>query len=137
MKLNDLRVFLSSLPCINSGGCGIATLAMYRLLKSMAIDSKVVYMHSSYSLSSALNNLNFDAGNSAEPDAATHICLFYEGKFIDCNKEIDPSDYKYILFADEHKLLKSIKLTHKWNYEFDRESNIPEIEKFLGFKLNL
>jgi len=136
MKLEDLRFFLSNLPSINEGGCGIAALAMYKLLQSIGIESKIVYMHKSYALSSALNNLNFDAGNSVQPDAATHICLFYEGKFIDCNKEIDPSEYKYILFADESKLLKSLKLAHRWNSDFNREQNIPEIEKFLGFRLN-
>lgn len=138
MKTFDqLKEFLSNIPCIHHGGCGIATLAMYKFLRNNGEDCNIAYLHKSSDVNGAINNLNYYRDNTQTPDSANHVCLFYLGQFMDCSKILNPSDYKCIIFGNEEMLLKSVKNVSKWNSDFDRETNIPLIEEFLEFSLNI
>lgn len=132
----QLKRFLSNIENIHYGGCGIATLAMYRFLVNKGENCSIAYLHKRYDLSCAINNLNYYRDNTNNPDAANHVCLFYNGQFMDCSDVLNPSEYKFIIFGDEEMLVKSIE-TAFWNPSFDRDVNIPLIEEFLGFSLNI
>lgn len=126
--------FLNSIPNINSGGCGIAALAMYRYLKKNKLlpkDFKILFLYN--------NNCKslYDANRKGGNFGANHIVFWFNGNLYDTDGlfEIEYTDYKYILPASIKKLLAALNDDNGWNPMFKREKQIPKIERRL--KINL
>ncbi len=135
LNLKNVQEFLENIPYINSGGCGVSTLAMYRWLKkNQDLDGdKFVFMYSDKS--SFLNNKRILRGEDGKPSAPKHCCLLHDGEFIDSAGDVDLKEYSWIQIIDEEEFIKkTVNNVNDWNYSFDRK-NIKEIEETL--KINL
>ena len=138
-NLNEVREFLSGIPCINEGGCGIAALAMYRWLKKNHTSeemSKIKFVYIEWDDDSVYeHNERFNDGYWL--DAPTHCVLLYKGNYIDSNGDVDFDKWGDYTFEinDESVIVDSI-INGCWNSMFDREKWIPIIEKELGIDLS-
>ena len=133
----DVRDYLNILPYINSGGCGVAALAMYEWLKkNKNITSTIVYLYRG-SLSSTYNNNNEILNNNKDikyVDSCSHACIVYKNKYIDCQKIVNTSNYKNRHYIRDIDFVKASIKADQWNNMFDRR-HVPDIEKTLGIEL--
>lgn len=132
--LQETREFLSSIPYINNGGCGIAALAMF--LSSREENTQVIYMYKNYSESSYKNNKKVLETGEGNAESAEHVAIIFEdGRIIDCNKEtlIENYDYSHTT-TDINFILNSIR-NGFWNLQFNRKKYLPSIEKFIDFEI--
>ena len=132
--LQETREFLSSIPYINSGGCGIAALAMF--LASQNKNTQVIYMYKNHSESSYKNNKKVLETGKGNAESAGHIAIIFEdGLIIDCDKEILIENYDYShTTTDINFILNSIR-NGVWNSTFDRDKYLPSIEEFIDFEI--
>jgi hypothetical protein len=134
-SFTDLRKYLDNIPYINNGGCGLATLVMYRYLIDEGHVVKIVFANKSHNYENAITNIKFDIGEASNAQSAGHVFLFHQNKFIDCTTEIDISHYRYFEFVGEKKLLNAIN-NGGWNTTFDIKQYLPIIEYGLGIDLS-
>lgn len=141
MKINtfeDVRLFLSNIECINSGGCAISALAMYRWLEKhnrLHEDTKIIYLYKFYRESEYKQNESFLKGEKDECTSCSHAILKHNGLFFDCEEIVNVSDYKFIQEINNLDfIVKSINIVHVWNCFFDRK-NINKIERELLINL--
>jgi hypothetical protein len=148
--LEETRKFLSKIPFIGRGGCGIAALAMYDVATEIGLSPKIVYGYYDEGDINHTNNENYKRIKSEDSDAseyawsAPHVMLEIDGKKIDCEREYTVSEISRLWFIDfldqtitRDHLVDSIRNTKAWNPSFDREEYIPKIEEHLGFKLGI
>ena len=137
--LKDVRKFLSSIPRIDYGGCGIAALAMYRWLKKnnkLTPDVKIVFLFSCHSYLYD-NNRRYAETKEGMPSACSHVGLrITPHQTIDSEGYLKLCDYQYnIETTDEDFLLLAINNTIDWNITFDR-SNVKIIAKTLDVDMS-
>jgi len=139
--------FLSNIPCINVGGCGISTLAIYRWLekKNRLKNPKIVYLYRHSEKKHFESNQKHQGSTNQNflklLSVPNHVCLFNNGKYFDNNGTILLDDYKYIQHIDVETenglqyLIDTIKApADTWNSWFDR-AEIPKIAERLNVKL--
>ncbi|MFW9873500.1 MAG: hypothetical protein ACFFG0_10385 [Candidatus Thorarchaeota archaeon] len=137
--LEDVQLYLISIPAIHSGGCGVSALAMYRWLeKHKKLDNtKFVYLYSSeYDYNRNSNIMKNRNGNLKAPD---HCILLHEGQFIDASGIVNLKCWgNYVQIIDEEQLVRdSVKdKDASWNHAFERDKYIKEIEKKLKIDLS-
>jgi len=138
IKLGELLKKLNQIDCINSGGCGIAAIAIYKFLEKNNLLNKktqILYTYNLWHNSIYKNNLKNKANNKVL-DAPTHVVIKYRKKYIDSNgikiKLYPKKLYHEVTLED---LIKCIKNPFKWNMEFDRTIEIPKIEKIFNISL--
>ena len=141
-NLNDVRDFLSEMPYINSGGCGISALAMYYWLgKKNRLNNDTKFVLLCRSFNSELHKLNNNSGKKTLPNllyVPNHICLKYNGKYIDCDSNCIDKNYDYKLEIDLTNLMDIINNPHPnsgWNIAFDRRK-VKFIEDTLEIDLS-
>ena len=136
--LKQVRRYLDSVPCINLGGCGIAALAMYRwLMKNGRLTKKTgfVLVHS-YRMDYAKNQ-NAIKGVYSDATACHHIALLHRGRIIDSEGAYVPETSKVLVTDDEQILIYALNNNlDDWNFMFDREEHVGNIEKALGIDLS-
>ena len=88
-KIKDVQDFLSEIPNINLGGCGVSALSMYRWLeKNNELDnSKFIFLYNNQE--HYLNNSNVLKEGDGSPLPPTHCCISHEGKFKDSRGDIN------------------------------------------------
>ena len=129
---------LSQIPNINSGGCGISALAMYRLLGKKNID--ILFLYRNYEDVSYVNNQNILKGDADSiPSPPLHVVLHKKGKYFDSYGEMDER-YLSIAYMFRHKcdesfLVDTINNRYKWNLKFNRKY-IKYIERKLKVDLS-
>lgn len=129
--LNEVREYLSRIPYINEGGCGIAAISMYRWLLENEEDSKLICFYNefeNYELNK--NNIIYNFPYLLSPN---HCGIIYQNRILDSEEEINKNYYPYHQNLNEIELLKMINLS-SWNPNFERK-NINKIEK--GLQINL
>ena len=136
-----VRGILSQIPYINEGGCGISSLAMFMWLeerKLLGKDTKIIYL-SNWSHEHD-TNARFIKGGTNEIDSCSHAIMYHNGKYLDCEEEIDVDRYLFRLDIPQkktkHFILNSLRFA-SWNSRFDRKTQVPIIEKKLNLKLNI
>lgn len=133
--LNDVREFLSEIPAIDWGGCGISALAMIRWMKkNMCVDDIfIIFTHYDYSYYES--NRDYFEKKNDKISAPSHVILFHNGVYFDCDTYYEQDELRRVLQTDnENVLLEAINNINSWNGMFDREY-VWEIEKRL--KINL
>ena len=136
----EVRNYLSCIPAINQGGCGVAALAMYKWLrKQNEIEHrfKFVLCYGGYDEKTYLNNIGVLRNGKGTAIACEHIGIFYNGSYIDCDSDLPLYKYGTIQFIDyDEEWFMTNVLNNKgsWNYMFDR-TNISKIEKDLKIDL--
>lgn len=138
----DIRFFLSDIPYIGHGGCGISALAMYRWLVKKGFNQHSLSFFMGYNRhSSYVNNSHAYANNEDLPNACSHVGLLiqYENGdlIIGCDNRIHINSYTYSQIVDENALISALNTNVKqWNWEFDRSKHVPEIEVELEIDLS-
>lgn len=135
-SLEEVIDYLDSIPAINSGGCGISALAMFRWLKKYKLlkNTKFVYIH--YSQDGYDDNCQA-MRNGSRLFAPPHCVLEHDGILIDSGGELDFLEFReYTLtIKDERIIVVSIN-SGDWNEGFDRNEWVPKIEKRLDIDLS-
>ena len=135
---NDVRKYLDDLPCINYGGCGISAFAMYKwLLKEKLIDKtfKFVLLYRSYNQNDYLNNKNTLRNKKGKVRAASHVCIYYDGEYLDSNEIINIQMAAFVQFVtEEWFIISCLNNKRDWNSDFDRKY-IKNIELKLNISL--
>lgn len=132
----EVRRYLNAVPHINNGGCGVSALAMYRWLhKNNQLDNtKFVFLYNDES--TFKNNSQALHNKLCTVEAPTHVVLLHKGKFIDCEKEVNLSEWgEFIQVVDESELLERGLDEGDWNEAFNR-NYIPKIERKLKVDLS-
>jgi hypothetical protein len=142
--LDQVRSFLNDIPNINSGGCGIAALAMYRWIKKNVpqhVDNVLFHFFHRDSESynnnkTLLNNNTYNSDNIAIP---SHIGIQIKNltKVIDTYRNLDIQYYGYVVETNsEDVLIKAINNISNWNPMFFRKHNVKKIQKELNIDLS-
>lgn len=136
-NFKELREYLASIPNINSGGCGYATLFMYQWLKihKPKLKTEIIFGQS-YDSSSYHDNDAYFKGLHNVTNSCNHAFLKIKNKYIDCEKYIDLERYPYSHNISNPKfVLITLKNRHNWNSTFDRHW-VRIMEKKIGIKLS-
>ena len=134
----EVQNYLSVIPYINYGGCGISALAMYRWLKkhNQLKHTKFVYLYCKNSEETYVRNQKTLKGELNNPLAPSHVILLHDGKQIDIEFESDTVYYFRHVVEDERFLIKTINTLESWNADFNRKVYVRMIEKKLGIDLS-
>lgn len=128
-SFRDARKYLASIPSINSGGCGVAALAMRRFLKKASVSSDLFY--------ETHREADEELLESNTPLAPPHVVIRVHGVIQDSSRIRSDSGgiiARHIFEVSEDYLVLSIK-EGRWNCRFDR-TYVPEIEEKLGVDLS-
>lgn len=157
-KLTSLQVvkdYLNNIPSINAGGCGISAYSMYKFLEKknqLQKDTHIIYLwNSNWCGSDVIENKNFLENQTGNCDSCAHVIMYHNGEYHDSSgssKHIDGLSFYERFKWDDHIelpipqhltdifMVKSLN-EGDWNWKFDRAKYLPQIEKFLGFKLGI
>lgn len=129
LSLADVQSNLNDIPYINTGGCGVAALVLYRHLVSNNKKPKIVLLYRKYEeCDLEFNARKIETGDYRNLIVPYHICIIWKGQRIDsegydahatCNTDLEQTITEDILI----ELLN----TGEWNDNFDR-SYIGAIE---------
>jgi len=132
---------------INAGGCGIATLAMYRWLKlnspETLKDISIVYAYR-YDHKKIVTNQLRISSNCMNLEVPEHVFMKWNDKYFDCEGEVDIQTYTNFHFVpSEEFLLETINNPStdgtpwfkNWNPAF-RRRNVRVIEVSLNVNLS-
>ena len=135
----DVREFLSNISFINCGGCGISALVMYRWLKKynkLPEGTKILFLEND--LSNHLNNKECMSNKEGVLKAPCHVVIVLRDTYMDCaNIQYNVSQrYDYILEVAEDYLVDCLNNLNSWNYMFDRNEAMSNIESKLHIDLS-
>lgn len=135
----EVRRYLSNVPAINCGGCGVAALAMYKWLKKndkLHDDFKFVACYSNGQSDVYENNMRVLRDREGKAIAVSHLAIYHGSKIIDCSSPVYLPEYQLLQFFEpEWFIVNMIKNKRTWNDWFDRRV-IPDIEKDLDIDLS-
>ena len=137
----NVRKYLSTIPNIACGGCGVAAIAMYRWLVMRGFNENSLSIIMGHNrVGSFLKNSEAYGTTKDLPFACTHVGLIiqYEKNdmVVDCMYRWYFNSYKYAQIVDESALISSLNNLEDWNSDFDRGEYIPQIEKKLNINLS-
>jgi hypothetical protein len=135
----DVKEFLSNIDSINSGGCGLSALVMYRWLKKynkLTEDIKIIFLDNDEN--NYMNNKECMSNKQGTLKAPTHIVILYDSFHIDCAgvQYNIAQRYNYVLEVAEDYLVNSLNNIPTWNVQFDRDEAISVIENNLHIDLS-
>lgn len=135
-----VREYLSKIPAISQGGCGISAVAMFRWLVSNNFDENDINFVMGYkSLAEFADNSIAFCGDEDLPYACSHIGILIQynnrDTIIDCKERWFFSNYIQSQVVNENAMVSSINQIGQWNGCFDREKYVPKIEKKLKIDL--
>lgn len=140
---------MNNISNINSGGCAIAALAMYRWLKKKGQIKKKTDFHFCYHHKDE-NTLKKNKNNLKRNNnllSCTHAFIYFKGEYMDSESIINVEagynydDYTFInkkniiKIYDENLILDSIN-SGGWNSSFERQRNVKKIAKKLDINLS-
>lgn len=135
----DVKEFLSNIDYINSGGCGLSALVMYRWLKKydkLTEDIKIIFLdNDEYNYK---NNKECMTNKQGTLKAPSHIVMLVDSFHIDCSGvQYNVAErYDYILEVEEDYLVNSLNNIPTWNNMFDRNEALSIIESNLHIDLS-
>lgn len=137
-SFNDLRNYLDEVPEINCGGCGYSAFFIYEFFKQEGKSPEIVFFY-------GYGNPNYDRNNDAlkgkgKPSACGHVMVKIGEKVYDSegehNFEDAENDWDNLYhIVPEDFLLKALANKNRWNSMFDRDQEVPEMEKKIGINL--
>jgi len=138
--LKDVQRYLNSIIFINSGGCGIAALAMFKWLKKNNLieenTTNFVFLYKSDDGTDYLNNSSVLKQKSGIPVAPAHVILFHKGNYIDSEGIVEVNEYHWLQNVNEENfVVRANNNLFTWCGFFDR-NNIKDIEKMLEIDMD-
>lgn len=139
-EFKPLASYLDSIDNINYGGCGISAYFIYSLFKEQKKKPEIVFLYSPGSCRYDENNEALKGNGHAQ--SCNHVmvkvgdtCYDSEGehKFKDLF-EGDWAEYEHYHIVNKKFLLEAIK-KGRWNSMFDRDQEVPKMEKKIGINL--
>ena len=136
--LKEVRKFLSGINNINSGGCGIAALAMIRWIrKNLNKEITNIYFIHTFLNPYVEENRRYINERKGVICAPSHVYISFGGKIFDVFEyELKKYMYNTMQFKSEEILINSINNIGTWNRFFDRKESIPVIEAYLDISLS-
>jgi hypothetical protein len=132
--LTEVRQYLSSVPNINFGGCGIAALSMFRWCKDRNTDVQLICLE--IEETEAESNLKkLSKGISTGLRAPYHCGIAIDLSIIDCEEENLQERNEITYLMDEDEMVDMINTGKGWNDSFDRDY-IRDIEDQLSIDLS-
>lgn len=133
----SLAGYLDSVKCINAGGCGVSAFFIYEFFKAKGKDPKIAFWHSDWDHWKDQNEAALKG--EGEPCAPGHVVVkvgdvYYDSKGAHLGTSYKESWTDEELIVDEKFLLKALKADN-WNDSFDRDQELPEMEKKIGICL--
>ena len=139
----EMREFLNSIPSINSGGCGVSALAMYRWIEKNMPDflNKTVFHFFHRSKKHYDNNNALIKNNTYCNDlvAPSHMGIEINGitPVLDCEKKLSVKQYGFVIETpNQEVLINALNNIDTWNPMFNRKKAVPRIEQHLGIDLS-
>jgi hypothetical protein len=140
--LLEVKEFLNDVDYINSGGCGVAALAMYRWMEKNNMlkgNETFTFLYVSNDNFFYDNNEKYFKGKEQLIIAPAHVVLNIDGEYIDStSRSMERFQYHYPRKHEnvtEEELLKSLNDPH-WNDLFERDCDVPFIADELGIDLS-
>lgn len=136
--LKDVRKFLTNIPFINYGGCGIAALAIIRWIKKNFNEdiSYIYFVHTMFNPYISENN-QFVKEGKGMIYAPSHVYISFRGKIFDVNSYTKKTDMLSPLqFKSEEVLVMALNNVKSWNCAFNRHDAIQKIEAYLDISLS-
>jgi len=129
----EVRKYLSNIPNINFGGCGISALSMYRWLKKDGREvPKIILLYSNYN--NYITNKKGIRKESIALKAPLHCAIKYKNKIVDSSRNIlEDNFFKQIV--EEGETLRLINESDDWAPYFERKY-VPRIGEKLGIDLS-
>ena len=139
--LEKLKKIRTEIKTINSGGCGIAMLAIYRYLKNnqkLKGDEKFVYLYWNSDDPYYQQNNKYLNEGVGEMQSCCHAVLFHDSKYWDCGGHFECNYNVKMIFSPENEkiIVESCNNIGAWNVCFDREYQLPKIESILNVDLS-
>lgn len=133
-KFQALRTLLARIPHINSGGCAVAALAMYKVGVELNMPVQIMFL---YSYEEELEYELNCAAMEGSPITVycTHAVCVVNNEAYDSKCKIPTDLYPYKHFVTEDFAIRATSDKNMWNPKFDRKTWVPRIEMFLGYKL--
>jgi hypothetical protein len=137
-SFDQVRNYLNKIENINTGGCGISTLAMYRWLKKHGYTNEyTAFYFLENDENNHKNNKEYFTNKEIKLKAPCHIVLYHNDQTIDSRGFYYISRYEYKLLENsEEFLLAMINNISSWNWRFDRKTNVKKIAKTLQIDLS-
>lgn len=146
-ELEQVFKYLSWIPRINRGGCGISALAIYRWLEKENLliknpilkwkNTKFVFLYENTHKYIFDNNMKAIKDLNTEPIAPNHAVLFHMGEYIDADGIVDVSGYKWMQnITVEEFIVRANNSIDYWNPDFDRNKYLKLISKKLDIDLS-
>lgn len=139
VKLHNALECLNSVPYLNSGGCGIAALAIYRWCKDNGVEVSdrpfVVLAEDEWDADACNRYLE---NNDLDNAWFSHIAIEIDGEVYD-SEGTGHLDEQYVRCAyrlDEDELLYALNEVGGWNDMFHRKSGVRVIEYGLQIDLS-
>lgn len=133
-KFDALRVLLRRIPYIDFGGCGIAALAMYQIGKEVNMNVQLMYLYDYDGEDDYESNMHAIHG-LAPIQSVMHAVCVVDNEALDAKCKVPVNAYPFKHFVTEDFVIRSLRKQDIWNPMFDRNSWLPRIEIFLGYKL--
>mgnify|MGYP007044048173 FL=1 len=125
------------LPDINSGGCGIAALAALRLAKKHNEEVNIVLLYKSDEKNWFESNQSLiKSGNIKDAFVPSHVAIIFDGITVDTSGIVEDYSYSYSQSDISEDELITLINHGDWNDRFQRDKDIPRIEKILGINLD-
>lgn len=141
-SFKSLREYLDSVPAINCGGCGYSAYFIYEFLKHKGKKPEIAFIYDPYNPHYHQNDAALN-GEGEEPTSCAHVVIKI-GDF--CYDSTGIKKWQVVLdrwsdgcnhyhIVDEEFLLKALDNRDEWNSFFDRDQEVPEMEKNTGIYL--
>lgn len=133
----QVRNYLSTVPSINYGGCGISALSMILWLRQNEnYDAKITFCYCD--LYSYNRNKSHIRNKDSELNVPSHVAIIYKGKRYDSKGQLPKSTgwhrFEYFHRVSFDVLIDVIDEIDDWNDSFDRKY-VKQIEQKLGVSL--
>jgi hypothetical protein len=123
---DEARKFLSGIPHIDYGGCGVVAISMQRWLeKNEGENSGIILLYRP----SKKDDGSFSRGPS-------HCGIEYKGTIIDRNEVLRLELYSNWMRISPGGMVNLLNNLNDWNQSFDRKSQVPVISEGLGIDLS-
>jgi hypothetical protein len=124
-NFEEARKYLSLVPNIDFGGCGIAAISLYRWVKQNEGESPgIILLYSPF---------KGEVGSCRK--GPSHCGIEYKEKILDRSEVIPLDLYSNWMKISEGGMINLLNALDNWNETFDRK-HVPVIGKHLGIDLS-